>query len=212
MPPKPIKYDLHPSVEQIQGWIATLPDKTGRSLDQWMAFIRKAGHADEKAARAWLKGEHGLGTNTAWWLCERAFARDLSMMDDDPDRYMAMAPKYVAGQYAGKKEALRPIYARLVSMARRQGKDVKVCPCKTMVPFYRAHVFANVKPTTTTRVDLGLCLTPLVKAGKKLPARLVATGGYEKKDRITHRVALAGVGEIDEFVEKWLGKAYELDG
>ncbi len=213
MPPaRPPKYDVHPGVENVRSWIAALPEKTGRSLDGWMAFIGKSGQRDEKAARAWLKAEHELGANTAWWLCQRAFAKDLSLMDDDPERYLALAPRYVAGQYAGKKAHLLPIYTALCVLARKVGRDVKICPCKTMVPFYRGHVFATVTAATNSRVDLGLCLTALMKLGQRVPERLVDTGGFKKKDRITHRIALASTAAIDEFVGKWLAKAYELDG
>ncbi|MGC1720385.1 MAG: DUF5655 domain-containing protein [Isosphaeraceae bacterium] len=68
-------------------------------------------------------------------------------------------------------------------MARRLGPDVKVCPCKTIVPVYRQHVFAEIKPATTSRIDLGFALDSMKAAG-----RLVETGGFEKKDRITHRI------------------------
>jgi hypothetical protein len=206
-----IKYDLHPSVAMMQDWIASLEAKTGRSLDEWMKVIKAQKFKDEKSAREFLKKSHDVGTNSAWWLAERAFAKDLSLMDDDPDRYMTLAPKYVSEQYAGKKAGLSPIFERLVKVGRSLGKDVKVCPCKTIVPLYREHVFAQIKPTTQTRVDLGLCLTPLLKAKKEIPARLIATGGFEKKDRITHRVPLESVDQIDAFVEKWMKKAYELD-
>lgn len=211
MPKASSVYSVHPGVLQMQEWILGLEEKTGRSLDGWVRLIRKQRHADERSARAWLKQEHGVGANTAWWLVERAFAKDLSLMDDDPDRYLSLAPKYVDGMYAGKKEALRPLHDRLIAVARTLGEDVKVCPCKTIVPLYRRHVFAQLKPSTNTRLDLGLCLTPLMKEGKSVPARLIDTGGFKKKDRITHRVPIGSAADIDGFVERWLGKAYELD-
>jgi hypothetical protein len=76
------------------------------------------------------------------------------------------------------------------------------------VPLYRAHVFAQIKPTTNTRVDLGLALA---KYKGKLPKRLVDTGGLAKKDRITHRIELKTAAEIDDDVKKWLKAAYDLD-
>lgn len=206
-----IKYDVHPTVAEMGEWIASLEAKSGRSLDAWMSFIKKQKYVDATAARASLKDDHALGSHAARWLAERAFAKDLSIMDDDPKRYLALAPKYVAGQYAGKKQSLEPIFAQLVGVARKLGRDVLVCPCQTMVPLYRNHVFANIKPSTNSRVDLGLCLTPLVKEKKKIPARLIDTGGFAKKDRITHRIPIENANQIDAFVGQWLGKAYELD-
>jgi hypothetical protein len=67
-----------------------------------------------------------------------------------------------------------------------------------MVPLYRNHVFAQIKPTTNTRIDFGLCF--------------IDTGGLAKKDRITHCIELSSPGQIDGEVKKWLRTAYELDG
>jgi hypothetical protein len=69
-------------------------------------------------------------------------------------------------------------------------------------------VFAQIKPTTNTRIDLGFALTHYKG---KLPTRLIDTGGLAKKDRITHRIEIKAVGEIDGEVKKWLKTAYDLD-
>lgn len=203
-------YSVHPGVAMVQKWIADLPAKTGRDLDQWMAFIRSDGPRIEKACRAWLKEEHGIGTNTAWWLTERAFGNAMGMAEDTPEGYLRLAPGYVDEQYSGVKSALRPLYDRLLTMALALGKDARACPCKTIVPIYRRHVFAQLKPTTNTRLDLGLCLAPLAES--RIPkGRIVATGGREKKDRITHRIGISAPADIDDFVARWLRTAYELD-
>ena len=65
-------YGVHPGVAMTQKWVAELKQKTGRSLEEWLRLIKKSGPKDEKARRDWLKTEHGLGTNSAWWLAERA--------------------------------------------------------------------------------------------------------------------------------------------
>ncbi len=64
-------YDVHPGVAMVQNTLAKLKEKTGRDLEEWIAFIKKAGPPTEKERRDWLKKEHGLGTNYAWWLAER---------------------------------------------------------------------------------------------------------------------------------------------
>jgi hypothetical protein len=60
-----ISYAVHPGVAQVQKWIKELPDKTGRSLDAWIALTVESGPAGEKERREWLKKEHKLGTNAA---------------------------------------------------------------------------------------------------------------------------------------------------
>src|SRR5262249_54376335 len=74
MPKKVVRsrYGVHPGVQMTRDWIASLPAKTGRSLEEWIALVRKEGPPTEKERREWLKKEHGHGTNSAWWIAERA--------------------------------------------------------------------------------------------------------------------------------------------
>jgi hypothetical protein len=198
-------YSVHPGIAMVQKWVAGLEQKTGRDLDAWLALVRKTGPTGEADRRNWLKKEHGLGTNSAWWIAERSFGRGLE--DDDPELYLKAAEAYVEAMYAGKKAGLRPIYDALLDLVLTLGKDVKVCPAKTIVPVYRTHVVAEIKPSTLTRVDLGLALGPL----KTVPKRLIDTGGVAKRDRITHRIAIGHVGEVDAVVARWLEAAYRRD-
>ncbi len=199
-------YDVHPGVLMVQKWVAELKGKTGRSLEEWVALAKKEGPKDDKARREWLKTKHKLGTNSAWWISERVDGKGGE--EDSPEAYLKTAVLYVEEQYAGAKEKLRPIYDQLLTMGRALGADVKACPCKTMVPLYREHVFAQIKPTTNTRIDLGFALA---HHKGKLPKRIIDTGGLAKKDRITHRIAIESLDEIDAEVKKWLKTAYDLD-
>jgi hypothetical protein len=204
--PKPKQhYDPHPGIAMVRNWIDTLKTKTGRDLDEWTALIKAKGPKDEKSRREWLKKEHGLGTNSASWLVDHAEGKD-DLEEGDPKVYVARAGEYVDAMFSGSKAALRPLYDRLYEMIRTIGSDVKVSPGKTIVSIYRNHVIAQIKPTTRTRIDFGLAL-------KNTPAkgRLIDTGGLAKKDRITHRIEITSLDDVDDFVEKWLRRAYEMD-
>ena len=198
-------YSVHPSVPYAQKIIASLKSKTGRSINEWIAFVKKCGPKTEVERRAWLKDAHALGTNYAWWIAERAEGKGGE--EDSPEAYLRQAPKYVEEMYSGKRAVLRPIYEKLLPMGLATGDEAKACPCKTMVPLYRDHVFAEIKPATNARIDLGLALGALTS---RIPAR-VAPVKNAKGNRITHRIAIASIGEVDGFVEQWLGKAYEAD-
>jgi hypothetical protein len=204
---KKVVYSPHPSIRLVQSWIEQMVEKTGRSLDQWMAFIKKEGPSTEEARREWLKSEHELGTNTAWWLAERSVGKNTE--EENPQAYLRDCPKWVDDMYSGKREGLRPVHDALIALGQSIGKDVKVCPCKTIVPFYRQHVFAQVKPASNTRIDFGLSLGDPAKV--KTSKRVVDTGGFAKKDRITHKIPIATLDEVDDEVEKWLRAAYERD-
>jgi hypothetical protein len=199
-------YGVHPGVAMVQKWVSELKEKTGRSLEEWIAATKKDGPKGENERRDWLKAKHKLGTNSAWWIAERAEGKGGD--EESPEAYLRAAVRYVEEQYAGPKEKLRPMYDELLALGKSLGGDVKACPCKTIVPLYRNHVFAQIKPTTNTRIDLGFALA---NYKGNLPKRIIDTGGLAKKDRITHRIELKSADEIDSEVKKWLKTAYELD-
>jgi hypothetical protein len=188
----------------MQAWVAGLPQKTGRTLDEWIDLVQAKGPEPEAERRAWLKAKHGLGTNAAWWIAQRAEGK--GMEDGDPDAYLRAAEGYVEAMFEGKRAGLKPIFEKILELANGLGADVKVCPCKTIIPLYRQHVFAEIKPASASRVDLGFALGALKTAG-----RLIDTGGFEKKDRITHRIPIESLSGVDKEVKKWLKYAYDLD-
>jgi len=176
--------------------VRLLKERTGRTLEEWVRMVKKSGAATERERIAWLKAQ-GVTTNYALWIAKRADGHG-GADDYDPD---AM----VEAMFAGKKAGLRPIYDHVLKLAFRLGKDVRVSPCKTIVPFYRKHVFAQVKPAGA-RIDVGFAFKDMEASGK-----LISTGGFEKGDRITHRIPVTSPDEIDKEVEKWLKHAYEID-
>lgn len=186
-------YAIHPGFQMQATVIAGLQGKTGRSLEEWVSLILKSGPKGAKDRQAWLKSEYQLGTNYAIWLASRAGG---GSDDDDPG-------ELVEKMFAGKKAGLRPIYERLLELGYSLGPDVTATPCSTMVPLRRKYVFAQIKPTTNTRIDLGLALGALPAKN-----RVIETGGYAKKDRITHRIAIASLDDIDTEVVNWLRRAY----
>jgi hypothetical protein len=203
-PRKKSIYSVHPGVLMTQKWIGELKQKTGRTLDEWLAHIKKAGPKDENERRAWLKEEHGLGTNTAWWLAERTEGKGEEA--GDPDLYLESAERDVEKMFSGGKAKLRPLYDALLKLGLKTGKEAKACPCQTIVPLYRNHVFAQIKPTTQTRIDMGFALGDMKPKG-----RLIDTGGFARKDRITHRIPITSMEDIDDEVKQWLKVAYDRD-
>jgi hypothetical protein len=201
MPKTKSIYSVHPGVQRTHIWVATLKEKTGRTLEEWVKFVKKSGPAGDKERKDWLRKEHAFSMYTAGWLVDRANGGGDDM--DSPEAYLEAANRCVEEMYAGKP-ALRPIHEELLRLGMALGKDVKACPCQTMVPLYRKHVFAQIKPTTRTRIDLGFALGALPATGS-----LIDTGGYAKKDRITHRIPISKVEEITDEVKQWLRTAYE---
>ena len=198
-----LEYSVHPGIEYARSCIRALEKRSGISLDQWVERARE-GPEPEGARRQWLKEVHGLGTNFAWWITERTYGRGED--DTDEEAYLRKAPEYVDSMYSGAKAGLKPIHDQIIGMALELGDDVKVCPCQTIVPLYRNHVFAQIKPSTNKRIDLGFSLRGVEPSG-----RLLSTGGEAKGDRITHRIPLTSLDEIDDEVRRRLKAAYDKD-
>lgn len=198
-------FDVHPGVAMVQKWTAELPTKTGRSLDEWADVIRRKKFDGRAAATAWLKAEYGLGTITAGQLAEAAIGQQT--WDGDPASYLKASVEYVDGMFAGAKAHLRPIAEAVWTFARGLGADVKVCPCKTIVPLYRTRVFAELKPATRTRLELALRLGE-VPFTDKLTLNPRAKGN----DKLRHLIALHELKDFDATAKKWLKAAYRADG
>jgi len=175
-----------------------LPEKTGKTFDQWVAITRKEGLANRKERIAWLKSEHQLGSVTAMFIAAEAEGR--SVVDEYADEGALLE-----GMYGGDKAALRPLYDELAKTARKVGKDVELTVCKTYVGIRGRKQFAMLKPGKS-RVDLGLALK-----GVKPTGRLEAAGSLGN-DRMTHRVRISSKKEIDGEVKGWLQQAYEAAG
>jgi hypothetical protein len=190
-------YSIHPMFSMIESSKRTIVERTGKTYEDWLEILRAEGPQEEREQREWLKREHAFTSNYALWIVEGLAGHGPENYDPDAN---------VEAQYSGKKAALRPMYDQLLNLGLSIAPDVKACPCGTIVPLFRKHVFAQLKATTNTRVDLGLCLR-----GVPASDRLIDTGGEAKGDRITHRIPITSLVEIDDFVRTWLRNAYEAD-
>jgi len=198
-----VRYSVHPSVEYGRRVLENLPVKTGRSLDEWIDLLGADGPGGETERRNWLREEHALGGTTARMIAERSVGKGLD--NSDPKGYLRAAEDYIEGMYGGGRAALRPLHDALLELSVSLGQ---VCPCETIVPLYQKHVFAEIKPATSSRIDFGLARKG---TSKRPPKRLLETGGLAKGDRITHRFALRHLHQVDGTVERWLAVAYDLD-
>ena len=162
-------YDVHPTVPYARGIIEKMSAKTGRSIEEWASLVNSSGCGTDREKKSWLKREYGLGGTTVMLIVNHAAGRGAD--DADPERYLALATVWVDKMFSGPKAVLWPIFDCLMTRGRELGPDVRISPRKTMVPLYRKHVFAEVKPATKDRVDLGLALKKFEGA---FPSPLIA--------------------------------------
>jgi len=173
----------------LQTMIDNMPDKTGKSLDEWKKILKAKGFVKHGEAMKFLKGEHGVTHGFANTIVQ--LSKDDSPASDD----------LVAAQYKGK-ESLKPIHDAILKMCQAFGDDVDVTPKKTTVSVIRKKQFALIKPATKTRIDLGLKLK-----GKPTTDRLGDSGPFGSM--CTHRVQITDVSQVDKELKGWLKEAYE---
>ncbi|WP_298545719.1 DUF4287 domain-containing protein [uncultured Aquimarina sp.] len=176
--------------QALQTMINNMPEKTGKSLDEWKKVLKEKSFTKHGEAVKFLKTEHGVThgfANTIVTLSKES--------NDTPD-------DLVMNQYKGK-ENLIPIYEKLLILVTSFGKDVIITPKKTSVSIIRKKQFALIKPATKTRIDLGLKLK-----GKPITERLQNSGPFGTM--CTHRVQLQSIDQVDTELTEWLREAYKM--
>lgn len=179
--------------EMVASMIASLKDRTGKTLPQWLKIVKAAKLQKHGEIVKLLKGEHGVTHGYASLIAQQALSGGKPAPGGD---------ELVEAQYAGAKAALRPIYEALIQAAKKVGPDVEVSPKKTYVSLRRSKQFALVQPSTKTRVDVGINLK-----GEPTTGRLEAAGSLGSM--VTHRVRVTEVGQVDKQLVAWLKQAYE---
>jgi hypothetical protein len=170
-----------------------LKTRTGKSLDQWIAIVRKTKLEKHGDILSYLKSTHGFAHGYANFVALKTRGADAASHD---------GADLIAGQYE-KKPDLRPIYEKLAALLRRLGPDVQVVPKKANVSFVRKTQFALVQPSTKTRIDLGLKLKGVSPRG-----RLEGSGPFGSM--CTHRIQLAELSQIDDELAAWVRQAYDM--
>jgi len=180
------------TVEQgLQSQIRNIEATYGRSIDDWIDLIRASGRTRHGEIVAMLKAEYGMSHGAANRVA-------LVALD-------ALGPKSevadpVSSMYAGNRQALLPIHARLTAAINGLGTDVEVAPKKGYLSIRRRKQFAMIKPGAT-HVDLGLILPGRTAAG-----RLESAATFNAL--FTHRVRVTVPDDVDDELKGWLADAY----
>lgn len=181
--------------KMLDSMIAGLKEKTGKTLDQWVAIAKKSGKSKHGEIVGWLKKEHKLTHGYASLVVRKTLV-------GLPRPSAGAGDEFVDAQYAGDKAALKPVYDKLISAIKAFGGDVEVSPKQAYVSLRRATQFALVQPSTKTRLDIGIKLKGMVPSG-----RLEASGSFNQM--VTHRVRVEDAAQVDAQLIGWLKRAYD---
>lgn len=174
----------------LQTTIDNMPEKTGKSLEQWKKVLKTKTFVKHSEAVKFLKEKHHV---------THGYANTIVSLSKENKN---TADDLVTTQYKGK-ENLLPIYKKLLATINKFGSDVTITPKKATVSIIRKKQFALIKPATKNRIDLGLKLK-----GKALTKRLENSGPFGAM--CTHRVQISTIKEVDAELKKWLLEAYEM--
>jgi len=181
--------------DALKSMIANMPEKTGKSLEEWVvvarAHMKALGTEKHGEIMKHLKGDHGM---------THGFANLVALTARDA--IAKPADDLVGAQYAGAKAELKPIYEAVITYVKTLGNDVEIAPKKSYVSLRRNKQFGLVQPSTKTRVDLGINLK-----GTAPTTKLETSGSFNAM--VSHRVRLSETGDVDEDVKVWLKAAYE---
>ena len=172
----------------LQTMISNMPEKTGKSLEEWKAILKAKSFTKHSEGVNFLKKEHQVThgfANTIVTLAKEEHQAHINLVE---------------AQYKGK-EALFPIYEKLLEAIKPFGNDITITPKKTSVSIIRKRQFVLVKPATKTRIDLGLKLKD-----KPTTDRLGNSGPFGTM--CTHRVQITSTSEIDAQLIDWMKEAY----
>ena len=180
--------------------IANIEKKTGKSLAQLTAAIKKSGKAKHGEIRSWLMESYCLGHGDANTLTHIALKSDGTSAAKSSG---ASADDLLAEIYAGKKAHLRPIHDKLMTAIAKFGEH-EVAPKKGYVSLRRKKQFAMLGPKTNDRVELGLNLKDNIDDTRVKP---VPPGGM-----CQYIVPLTSAEEVDAKIVGYVKRAYDAAG
>ena len=179
--------------EMAQSMIDNLPEKTGKSLEEWLKITQAAGLEKHGQIVKMLKTDHGMTHGFANLVAMKTLQTGAEPNQDD----------LVEGQYSDAKADLRPIYDAIVEEVAKFGNDVEISPKKAYVSLRRNKQFGLIQPSTKTRVDVGINLK-----GVEPTERLEASGSFNAM--VSHRVRLSESFQVDAALIEWLRQAYKV--
>ncbi|TPG19760.1 DUF5655 domain-containing protein [Pedococcus bigeumensis] len=179
----------------------SLDERTGRSLDEWVALVRETGPdpLDQRAVRAWLREVHGVPQNSQWAIADAA-ATAAGRQRPDVDAY-------TDALYSGAKAHLRPIHDAIIILAEGLGDDVRREGRGTYIPVVRRTQFVAVAPGPRDTVRVGFRFRETPPDDERLsPAKGFA--------QATHWLHLAADADEDDLrsLEPLLQAAYRQNG
>lgn len=179
-----------------QTMMDNLLKNTGKTLDQWVAIVRKENFEKHGQILQFLKEKHSFTHGFANLVAMKARGADAGSVENKDE--------LIENQYKGK-EHFKPLYEKLMAEIGKFGDDVEIAPKNAYVSLKRKKQFAIFQPATKTRFEIGINLKGQ-EPGGKLEAIQSANA------MCSHKINIAELNDIDTEVIEWIKTAYENAG
>jgi hypothetical protein len=180
--------------------LKNIQTRTGKTLDELYATIRKSGLSKHGEIRDMLKRDLEMGHGDANTLVTFF----LKSEGEGADQAKTVTPDdTLSAIYTGSRASLRPIHDQLMAAIANFGV-FEIASKKGYVSLRRKKQFAMIGPATNTRVEVGLNMK-----GMPVTSRLVELppGGM-----CQYKVNVTDVKEVDEELIAWIKQAYDSAG
>src|SRR5687768_11897252 len=179
----------------VQTQLENIQKKTGKSLPELTAFIRKSGLSKHGEIRDYLKRELGLGHGDANTLVHAVLQSDGPRAAEGKSTDQVLDEMYIGG-----KAHMRPIHEKLMQEINKLG-EFEIAPKKGYVSLRRKKQFAMLGPKTNTRFEVGINAKDFKKNARLLE--------QSKGSMCNYIVNVTDVKEVDPELIAWIKSAYE---
>lgn len=182
----------------VQTQITNIQKKTGKSLDELAAIVKKSGLTKHGEIRDMLKSTLGLSHGDANTLVHVALRSDGTRAAEGKP-----VDAVLDEIYTGAKAGFRPIHEKLMNEISKFG-EFEIAPKKGYVSLRRKRQFAMIGPKTNTRFEVGINAKDFKKHKRLLE--------QPKGSMCNYIVNLTDAKEVDAELVAWLKSAFEGAG
>lgn len=182
----------------LETQLRNIQTRTGKTLEQLFAIIRKSRLTKHGEIRDMLKRELNMGHGDANTLVHTYLKGEVG------SKVESVSSDAVLDQiYSGAKVSLRPIHDKLMKAIGKFG-DFEIAPKKAYVSLRRKKQFAMIGPATNTRVEVGLNMKGVKATDRlnELPAGQMCQ----------YKVKVSDAREVDQELIEWIRRAYDSAG
>lgn len=183
--------------EMLQTMIDNMPEKTGKSLEEWHTVLKQTGLQKHGELMKVLKGDYEVS---------HGFANTIAQLYLKPEM---LAPKTESedsldDELLKGKEDIAPVFKKAKAMFQAINGEVEFAYKKTYISLRTPKKqFALLQPSTKARVDIGLNLKGVEPEGN-----VEAAGSWNSM--VSHRVKVSGLDDLNG-LQAWLQRAYDTN-